>query len=114
MDSKDHDMLIKLDTKMTIMCSTLTKMNEDNNQSHKEIYELVDKKMDITNKKMDNKVDFRWFKWVVGIIAGFMIVFGTWQFDHITSSALDYNSIHDAVQHLIDDSPHNINIEPKK
>jgi len=102
MEQKDHDLLIKLDTNMTTMCKKMEKFHDENRQDHKDILKL-----------MESKVDFKWFKWLVGSVAAFMIVFGTWQTNHITKSTLEYNSLHYAVQHLIDDSPHEINLNNK-
>ena len=102
MDSKDHDLLIKLDTKMTIMCKTLTKMIEDNSKDHKEIYDLLDKKIDVTNDKIDKKVDFKYFRILIGILITVGIIFGTAGISHVNTAYKDNLELKTSINHYLE------------
>ena len=88
MTPEQRDMLIRLDTKMIVMCGSLTNMNNDNKKDHKEIIELLEKKIEHIDDRLEEKVDFKWFRWLVGIVTAFMIVFGSTVIDHIKDSEL--------------------------
>ena len=75
MDQKDHDILIKLDTKMAIMCTNMTKFQnestekqtkfqDENREEHKEIFKLFEK----YDNKLGSKVSFTLYKWLTGIM----------------------------------------------
>lgn len=109
METNDHDMLIKLDTKMSLMCSKLNKIGDKNDSAHDSIYKLLDKKIDITNDKLDKKTDDLMFRWVIGFIIGFIIIITGAGVNHI--SADNNQIIEKPVYHSITKSiPQNENI----
>ena len=51
MEQKDHDMLIKLNTKVGIMCTSLNTLITNNDIAHSGITKLLEKKVEDINDK---------------------------------------------------------------
>ncbi len=79
MNGEEHDQLIKLTTKITLLCSTVNKYEKNNREEHKEIlkridrnYEKVEDKFlkndECTDELKKNKLSTGMFKFFAGII----------------------------------------------
>jgi len=76
MEQKDHDMLIKLDSKLTSLCSTIKKLIDDNAQQHADnaqqhaaIIKSITTERVLTQKQLSRKTDTWIFRTVLAIIA---------------------------------------------
>jgi len=100
MDKEDHDLLVKLTTKMDQLCKTNKTVNEGNEKAHNAILNQIDKNHEKSDKwisavhdRIDNQLlektnqvaichktflQSKIFYWVVGfIIAGLVSAWGT-------------------------------------
>ena len=53
MEQKDHDILIRLSTKMDQLCKSVTKIDKENKEAHTVIIDRMDKNLDKLNQKQD-------------------------------------------------------------
>ncbi len=89
--ASDHDLLLRLDTKVQLLCKQVTDDNQDIKESLTDIYNKI-------GEQNKNFIPWRWFAWVIGFI-----VVGI-----ITMSGIVYsNALH------INDNTHQIEIQHK-
>jgi len=92
MQQTDHDLLIKLNTKVNIMCVTLNNFQKDNHTQHLEIIECINRKVEKVHErvdkhekeaidcrgevvnKLDLKLDSNYFRWIFRSIIAILIV----------------------------------------
>lgn len=113
MDQTDHDLLIKLDTNMHVMCKKIEKFHDENKEirrenreDHKEIFKLLETHKNESNNKIDKKVDFKYFRILVGILITVGIIFGTAGIGHINTSYKDKLKIETCIEQIIDKQDH--------
>jgi len=81
MEQKDHDLLIRLDTKISMICKQLTNFQILYQKQHNELKQLMNKsiddvhaRVDINENRIDKKLDKDYFRWVFRSIIGILIV----------------------------------------
>jgi len=72
MDQNSRDLLITLNTKMSVLCKKVDKLDS----TISEIYEKFDNHKVICDKKMNEFIKWRVFKFVIILIVGALVTLG--------------------------------------
>jgi len=132
MEQTEHDLLIKLNTKVNIMCSTIANFQKDNHDQHQEIINCINKKIDTVHnrvnksedkhdkcreesiKRTDTKLDTQYFKWVFRSIIAIFIIGTIFSTTNIISNNDRFNKIETKISILHNDQPEHLFEIPEK
>lgn len=88
----DHDLLIKVEQKVTTLCSSMKNLEKDNKEEHKKIIDLIDRNLDKVEerfmktdtdcnvckveirKDIKSKTDLGIFKFIISGLAGLILI----------------------------------------